>query len=57
MGPGDLEQVSTEVLTSVCVDLTVGVSLDSHPREIFFKSLYIIIKKDKENKVRGQRQY
>lgn len=24
-------------------------SLDSHPKEIFFKCLYIIIKKDKEN--------
>lgn len=57
MGLGDFEQVSAEVLTSVYSDLTVGVSLDSHPREIFFKCLYIIVKKDKVNKVRGQRQY
>lgn len=32
-------------------------SLDSHPRAVFFKCLYIIIKKDKENKVRGHKQY
>lgn len=37
---------------SVFLDLAIGVSLDSHPREIFFKCLYIIIRKDKENKVR-----
>lgn len=57
MGLGDFEQVSAEVLMWVCLDLTGGVSLDSYPKEIFCKCLYIIIKKDKENKVRGQRQY
>lgn len=57
MGLDDFEQVSAEVLMWVCLDLTGGVSLDSYPKEIFCKCLYIIIKKDKENKVRGQRQY
>lgn len=49
--------VTSEVLMLVCLNFTVGVSLDFHPREIFFKCLSIIIKKDKENKVRGQKQY
>lgn len=53
MGLGDFEYVSAEVLMLIFLDLTVGVSLDFRPREIFFKCLYIIIRKDKENKVRG----
>lgn len=47
---GDIKEISAEMLTLICLHLTVGVSLDSHPRETFFKCLYIIIKKDKENR-------
>lgn len=50
MGLGDIKQISAEMLMLICLDLTVGVSLNSHPREILFKCLYIIIKRDKENR-------